>query len=68
MILHSMADAAEWMPRLNSQDYFLQNTFPATRSAPPTCCCAGRIVHAYTVTFDMGDRPFVKGNGASTAR
>ncbi len=61
-ILHSMADVVEWMPKLETQRYFLQEYVTGNEErATHLLLRDGRIVHAYTVTYDMGDRPFVKG-------
>ncbi len=62
VILHTMADAATWMPRIRSQEYFFQEYVPGNEErATHLLLRDGRITHAYTATFDMGDRPFVKG-------
>ncbi len=59
LILDPRIDAAE----TQQPGLFLASIRLRPRGARhPPAAARGRIVHAYTVTFDMGDRPFVKGN------
>ncbi|MCF4127464.1 hypothetical protein [Methylobacterium sp. SyP6R] len=62
LILHGEADAVTWSRRIGSPGYFLQEYISGSEErATHLLLRNGRIVHAYTVAYDMGEQPFVKG-------